>query len=263
MMRIARKNCWKVSGIFFLMCCLCSSAAVAEDLNRVTVCYEPAPGTLKDDPHIANSNFFNYIVSEAFVQIGIKVSFDLEHTFKSCLLLAQQGRVDFVSGAYYDQERAKIFDYSDHYYTLTPQIFYTTSHPVSITQVSDLKKYRGCGIYGSSYSHYGLVQNDLDLGPGYESMFNKLLARRCDYFVEELEVVYEMGPKGRSFLDSQAITHADVSGARAPSRYLITRKNSLASQLLPKFNQALIVVINSPKAKELWNRDHNGVVYKK
>jgi len=92
-------------------------------------------------------------------------------------------------------------------------------------------------------------------------MINKLLAERGDYFFEELEVIDEIGLKGSRVLDSPEIVHVELPGARAPSRYLITRKNSVAAQLLPKFNQALIQRRAAPKAKEFWIREHNGVIY--
>jgi len=250
-------------GLLCSVCTFCSQSAMGQELHSVSVCYDPASEDLRHSANSSTATFFNYVVVASFAQIGVKVNFDLQHTFKGCMELAQNGGVDFVQGAYYDEERAKIFDYSDHYHTLTPQAFYRNDSPIKITQLSDLKKYRGCGIYGSSYAHYGLTQKDLDLGPGYESMVKKLLAKRCDYFVEEVEVFYEMGPQGKTVLENHDIVHMDVPGASAPSRYLITKKNSAASQLLPKFNKALSQVINLPQAKEFWIRDHGNVVYKR
>ena len=250
-------------GLLCCVCAFCSPAAMGQELHSVSVCYDPPTEDTRNSSDLSTVTFFNYVVSEAFAQIGVKVNFDLQHTFKGCMELVQNGRIDFVQGAYYDEDRAKIFDYSNHYHTLTPQVFYRIDTPIKVKQLGDLRKYRGCGIYGSSYAHYGLTQKDLDLGPGYASMVNKLMAGRCDYFVEELEVFYEMGEEGRTVLENHDIVHMDVPGASAPSRYLITRKNSPASRLLPKFNKALSQVINSPLAREYWIRDHGTVAYKR
>lgn len=237
--------------------------ATGQELSSVSICYDPPPTMLRNDPNVLRATFFNYIVAESFAQIGVQVKYDLQHTFKACMDLVKNGQVDFLQGAYYDTERAKNFDYSDHYNTLTPQVFYRKDQPIKITQVSDLKRYKGCGIYGSTYAQYALSEKDLDLGPGYKSMFNKLLAKRCDYFVEELEVLYEMGAAGTEFLDNPMISHTGVPGALPPSRYLITMKNGKASALLPKFNKALSQVIESAGAKEFWTRENGERAYQR
>jgi polar amino acid transport system substrate-binding protein len=245
-----------LSQIFFY------ASSYAQEINSVTVCNDPAPPPAGADRSKPGDDFFTYLIKTTFSRIGIKATFIVNYPFKRCLNEVENRRIDFVMGAYFDAERAKVFDYSSHYYTLTPQLFYLANRPVQIEQLADLKKYRGCGIYGSSYAHYGLRPEDLDLGPGYTSMFNKLHANRCDYFVEELEVIQTLDAAGRNYLNDTSITHTDVPGAVAPSRYLVTAKNSKASAILGKFNKALEDVINSAEAREIWKKENGNVTYK-
>jgi len=249
--------------IFLLFQSLLSMPAGAQEISSVTICYDPVPPSPDGEKKYSDeTRFFNGLVNNTFARIGIKVRFITDYPFKRCMAEVENRRIDFVLGAYFDNDRAKIFDYSNHYYTLTPQIFFLSARPVTINQLADLKHYRGCGIYGSSYAHYGLKPEVLDLGPGYDSMIKKLHAGRCDYFVEELEVIRELKSTGHDYLSDASIRHADVPGATAPSRYLITAKNSKVSPLLGQINKALEEVIALPETHEAWKKEFGSAVYK-
>ena len=237
----------------------------AQDRQTVTVCFDPTTPAQKSRNDVVPQNpdeFFSGLIQATFKRVGINVIYITDYPFKRCLNEVQNRRIDFVLGAYFDSERAKIFDYSNHYYTLTPQVFYLATKPIVIRALADLKRYHGCGIYGSTYAHYGLRPEELDLGPGYDSMIKKLRAGRCDYFVEELEVINELKSAGNDYLADGSVLHADVPGAIAPSRYLVTAKNSPASGLLGKINKALEETIALPQTQEAWKKEYGTVIYK-
>lgn len=249
----------------------------AEELPPIQICADPNPlewglekGSAVLTPTapsalgqtISGLGISADIVSATFTLMGRRVNFISDLPWKRCLSEVQNGHIDFAMGAYYNAERAKIYDYSNHYNTLTPQIFYTASISAVFANVSDLKPYRGCGMYGSSYTHYGLNEQDLDLGSGYDSLIRKLHAGRCDYFVEELEIIEAFKKTGANIFADKQIKHVAAPWAKAPSRYLITAKNGKNSVLLGQINAALNTLIKSGKAEKLWNSQITDIPYK-
>ena len=256
--------------LFFVILCFqlfCFAPARAENMRAVSMCVDldpPPPGTLKLDSNgkkiIPVEGAAIDIVKAAFARAGIPIEFDAEMPWKRCLLEVEQGIVDFALGAYYNDERAKVYAYSIHYNTLTPQLFFLASNPVHITQASDLKKYRGCGIYGSSYVHYQINSDDLVMGSDYDSLYRKLLAGRCDYFAEELESVFE-SHSGKAFMINPLIRHVAADWAQRPQRHLITAKNGPDTALLVQIDAALEYVIKSGQAEQLWKKAMGDLPY--
>lgn len=241
----------------------------AQSHATVTICGDPNPAewvtvteNVVREKDLIMVGYSAKITKSAFLQMGIEVRLIGNLPWKRCLNEVQNGNIDFAMGAYFNEERAKVFDYSVHYNTLTPQIFYLKSNPVNVSQPGDLKHYRGCGIYGSSYMHYGIKNDDLDLGAGYDSLIRKLHARRCDFFVEELEIIGSFKTIGKDVLNDSAIGHANVAWAVAPSRYLITAKGGKNSALLQQINETFEAMIKSGKAQTLWSAESGNVPYK-
>ena len=194
------------------------------------------------------------IVRAAFQRMGTKVEFAGQYPWARCLLMVESGSIDFAMDGYYDAERAKRFAYSAHYNTLTPQVFYRPDRPVVLKSLNDLKKYKGCGMNGASYQHYGLNATDLDLGIGYDRMIQKLQAKRCDYFVEELEVISGYRLSGKDYLGDSGIKHGPVPGAKAPAKHLLTAINGPNAKLIPRLDKAIAEVIKSGEAAKAWKK---------
>ncbi len=256
--------------LFFVIVCIqlfLFPPARAASVRAVTMCVDsdpPPPGSLKLDSNgkkiIPVEGATIDIVRAAFTRLGIPIEFNADMPWKRCLLEVEEGIIDFALGVYFNDERAKVYDYSTHYNTLTPQIFYRASNPVHITRASDLKKFRGCGIYGSSYVHYQINSDDLVMGSDYDSLYRKLLAGRCDYFAEELEPVYESN-NGKNFLANPLIRHIGAEWATRPARHLITAKNGPDSALLVQIDAALESVIKSGQAEQLWKKTMGDLPY--
>ncbi|HTD03395.1 substrate-binding periplasmic protein [Undibacterium sp.] len=236
--------------------------------ETVSVCVDAEPPPWAYWKRDANGNKTRALIGSsvetvqaAFARIGKAVQFDGDMPWKRCLLMVEGGKVDFAMDGYFDAERARRFDYSIHYNTLTPQVFFRAADPLAINHVSDLRQHRGCGVTGASYAHYGLLPDELDLGSGYDSLVRKLNARRCDYFVEELEIVSAYKMIGIDYLSDPSIRHAPVPGAKAPSKYLLTTKSGRGSKLLPQLNEALAALIKSGEAAAIWKRHSGSLPY--
>lgn len=162
-----------------------------------------------------------------------------------CLAYVRQGDIQIGMDAYYDPQRNRQIVYSEPYFTLTPQYFYLRSlHPggLSIRQRSDLKRYRGCGILGFSYTHYGLDNHDIDTGSAdHDGLLRKLKAGRCDYFVEELEVMRGYALTGHPYLADPDLGHGPVPGAVPPRlHFILTRGTEATRRLLPVLNREIV-----------------------
>jgi len=241
--------------------------AHADALREVTICTDSdptPPEKIKLDAQgkkiIPVEGAAIDIIRAVFAHMGQKVEFIGDLPWKRCLHEVEMGDIDFALGVYYNEERAKIYDYSTHYNTLTPQLFYLASKPLQVTESKDLSNYKGCGIYGSSYVHFKIKSEDLSMGSDYSSLYRKLLANRCDYFAEELESVYESNG-GKEFLANPLIRHIAPDWAQRPSRHLVTAKNGQNSAMLVQINSALEFVIKSGQAEQIWKKTMGDIPY--
>lgn len=237
------------------------AACQAAWAQRVTVCGEPDPPPwtywILDAKGKQTDVFVGAsvdIVKAAFERIGYKVEFRGQYPWPRCLHMVEKGEIDFAMDGYYDADRAKRLAYSTHYNTLTPRIFYRPNAQPVINNLSDLKRYKGCGMHGASYAHYGLQPSDLDLGNDYELMIQKLKINRCDYFVEELEVIGGYKLLGKDYLADTGLMHAPVPGAKAPAKHLLTALNGPAAKLIPQLNDAIADLIKSGEAAKAWKK---------
>lgn len=177
-----------------------------------------------------------------------------------CLREVELGHIDFAMGGYFDAERAKRFDFSRHYRSLTPQVFYRAHAGIEIRAKDDLKKYRGCGMAGNSYAHYGLAASALQISNrGYEGMVRMIERGRCDYFVEELELIRNFRFLGKDILALPELARAELADVAPPSAHLLTRKGGAAARLLPEINAGIDRLVTSGEAQRLWLR-HGGAL---
>ncbi|MET3105792.1 polar amino acid transport system substrate-binding protein [Oxalobacteraceae bacterium GrIS 2.11] len=247
-----------------------AAPVVASESNLVRVCGDNDPlGIAATSNTLSVKNkqseplgFSVDMIRAVFALLGKKVQFAGDLPWKRCLIEVESGNIDFAMDAYFDLERAKKFDYSSHYNTLTPQIFFLKSNPIDHPTLAKLKGLRGCGVLGTSYAHYGVQSKDLDLGATRETLIKKLLARRCDYFLEELEDMASYKLVGVDYLADPMLQYQPASWAVAPSKFLITAKNSRNTALLDQINSAIYSVIRSGQAEKFWQKTSTGLPYK-
>lgn len=252
-------------------CCLALAMLPLGGLAQTTVsvCADPDPPPwtywVRDAQGHKTRSYTGFSVdvfSAVFKKLGREVRFIGDVPWSRCLKMVEAGDIDYAMDAYFNTERDKLFAFSRHYNTLTPQVFYRADSPVEVRSTADLQRYRGCGMLGASYAHYGLQSEQLDLGVNtYQGMITKLKAQRCDYFVEELEVIAGYKKLGVDHLGDQALRYHAVTDAQAPAKHLIAAKGSAAAALLPEIDKQLGALIASGEAVKLWKK-HGGGSYK-
>lgn len=230
----------------------------------VTVCVDPDPSRVPPGTNLASMprgdrspGFSIELAEAAFALVGRPLRLITEYPWSRCLKLVEDGDIDFALGAYHSSERARRFAYTVRYQRLSPRVFFHKQRPVQVNSTADLRKYRGCGMRGASYEHYGLAAKDLDLGVNeYAKLVDKLMEGRCDYFVEELEVF-----SGMNLPRLQQLAEAPVPGAVAPTKHLVTRLGGRGEALIPDLNRAIAELIRSGRAARLWEREAGSVPY--
>lgn len=197
-----------------------------------------------------------------FKRLGREVRMVGDMPWKRCLRAVASGEVDFASGAYRDPERERLFAYSEPYKTLTPQVFFSARKPLAIRGSAELRKYRGCGMNGSSYAHYGLSDKNLDLGSrSYATLISKLLVGNCDYFVEELEVIDQLDGGRHRYLERGDLLHAAVPDAAGPAMHLVTARTGVHAEMLPAINQALRELQKSGELARIWKKNAGDLAF--
>ncbi len=255
-MKLCGRNWVCIIGLAIIGCCP-AGRALASD---ITACIDPEPPPSAYWVRDAQQHKTDVLtgssielVRTVFERLGLSVTFIGNLPWARCVKSVEAGTIDFAMDAYYDEDRAKLFLYSVYYQQLTPQVFFDAQRPINVQVKADLKKYRGCGLIGWSYRHYGLNPEDLDVGVNrMDLLFAKLKAGRCDYFVEELEAVAGYRILGIDYLGDPEIMHGPVTDAIGPKRFLITGKKSAAAKLIPKINQVLSKLIESGQAARIF-----------
>ncbi len=222
--------------------------------DSVRVCVGLNPPTPHDVPGKFRGWSFEAF-SLLFERLGKNVIYVEDLPWGRCLKMVELQHVDFALGAYYDNERAKSFVFSNRYVSLTPQVFTLTKRNLPMQSTRDLQGKKGCGILGASYEHYGLKSEDLDLGVStYTALLYKLKNQRCDYFVEELEVARSQKKTGLDILADPEIRAQSIQGAKAPTKHLIAGKGGQGEALMPAINGELEKMAKSGELAKIWKK---------
>jgi polar amino acid transport system substrate-binding protein len=253
-----------------LVSLLISIPAVVMAQDVVSICSEPgdgppwlywmtkpganAPGQL--------AGFSVDMLQSAFSKFGKSIRIQGDAPWPRCLKLVENRQIDFATGAYFSEERAQKYDFSQPYKTLTPQVFVRKDSSVNIQTIADLQRFKGCGMSGSSYAHYGLTRDQLYQGArSYDSLIKMLKAKRCDFFVEELEVIAQLNAGRDHFLDDPLMRHNAIAGAQAPAMHIIAAKGSPEAALLPQFNDAILKMQRSGEFLKLWKKNAGNIPF--
>lgn len=239
--------------------------AHAQSTPPVSICADPDPPPwtywvrdAKGEKTSAYTGFSVDLFGGVFKKLGREVRFVGDVPWSRCLKMVEAGEIDYAMDAYFNTDREKLFAFSRHYNTLTPQVFFRAQSTVKIQKMADLPYYRGCGMLGASYAHYGLKSEQLDLGVNtYQALIAKLKAQRCDYFVEELEVIAGYKKLGIDHLGDKNLRYNAVTDAQAPAKHLIAARGSAAAALLPDIDKQLGTLMNNGEAARLWKK-HGG-----
>lgn len=237
----------------------------AAQAGTLTLCSEPGDGPpwlYRNKATGKLAGFSADLWPAVFERLGLQVRIEGGLPWKRCLRAVAMGEVDFAIGAYRDEARARVLAFSAPYKVLTPQVFFRRSQPLTIKSRADLKKYRGCGMNGSTYLHYGLGDKDLDQGSrSYTALISKTLLGNCDYFVEELEVIQQIDGGRHHYLDKPDLQHTNVPDAPAPGLHLVTAINGPHRELLVRVDAVIEAMKKSGEFQRLWRDNAAGLPY--
>jgi polar amino acid transport system substrate-binding protein len=159
-------------------------------------------------------------------------------SLKRCLAGVERGTYDMGLDFYKDEERQRRFEYSLPYVSLQPYYYYDKNrypNGLEVLAKADLRKYRGCGVIGYSYAHYGLQP-----GPGFDVTAQSqvvagrmLFAGRCDFFPTAKEIMDAYRGTGeREIVDNPRLGGIPVPGLATQDIHLIYPRNSARMQAL-------------------------------
>ncbi|KQV53511.1 hypothetical protein ASC95_12330 [Pelomonas sp. Root1217] len=243
-------------------------------MAATSICAHAAPLTACGEPGIGPpwlyrtpgqpqqmSGFLVDLWPPLFARLGVELQL-IDLPFKRCLRAVASGEIDFALAAYYDEERGKTLAFSKPYKTFTPQVFFRAAQPLNIADRAGLKRWRGCGKNGSSYAHYGLGPNDLDQGArNYRQLIEKLLLGRCDYFVEELEVIEQWELGKVDHLATPGLAHAPLADVPPPAFHVVAARGSAAAELLPRLDAAFAEAVRKGEVAQRWKRHAGKLPY--
>lgn len=243
-----------------------SLAALTAQAQPMTACGEPGlgpPWLYRTPGQPQLKGFLVDLWTPLFARQGIELKLIGDLPFKRCLRAVAQGEIDFALAAYRDEERAQTLAFSAPYKTFTPQVFFRAARPLQITSRADLKRWRGCGKNGASYAHYGLAPGDLDQGArNYQQLIEKLMLGRCDYFVEELEVIEQLELGKVNHLATPGLAHAPLPDVPAPAFHLVAARGSAAAAaLLPRLNAEFAEALRKGEVARHWRRHAGNLPY--
>mgnify|MGYP001255454307 FL=1 len=233
------------------LCLLSLLAASARAEDKLLACTEDAdypPFTYVD--RSSGQRQIRGTTADLLDRLGRQIGMPIEivmTSLKRCLLGVQRGIYDIGLDFYKDAERARKFDYSPPYMALQPYYYFDKSrYPegLDVRRKADLHNYRGCGIIGYSYAHFGLAE-----GPKFDisaqshlTVGRMLFAGRCDYFPAAREIVEGYRAMGETeIVDNPKLGFAPVPDAPAQNIHLIySRESARLKSLRPAIDAFLV-----------------------
>ncbi len=230
-------------GLTVYFCGLGMHVAQAASSSTLTGCASHTPPFVIFSNDVAVAGFSFELFKEIAAQLNRKPVVRAL-PWARCLKEVRTGAVDVAIDAYEDALRHRSYWYTAPYYTLTPQVFYRADgklDPGQIRSAKDLENFLGCGVREYSYEHYRLNASKLDRGAANDqNMLLKVLARHCDYAVEELE--YIVG--GRKYVaawpnesDLRSFRPAWAVGPK--THFLVGKEHPHGESLVQRVNQAI------------------------
>lgn len=184
------------------------------------------------------------IVRESLEKEGYQVKFSYFSNWARALKMAGDGDYSGTFLWSYKKEREDKFYYSDTILNVDYVFFHLKENPFDWYTISDLK---GKNIGGTIGYTYGKAFENAEKSklfsvervPKDEMNFEKLLAKRIDILINEIDTGYQITNDKFSKADASRFTHHKLPVRKAPHFLLISRKSSQSKILLKRFNQGL------------------------
>lgn len=202
----------------------------------------------KGEPTQEVQGFTVELVNKVFTEAGISYSIDLL-PWKRCLAAVESGSYQMLLNATYNEEREKIFLFSDAHSYITPSVFFLKSAYPDGPQIqvkADLKNYRVGGIHGYNYDYYGLSETDVkNKGVyNYEALVQLLKRGHASIFVENVEILAGFHLVGKNYLED-SIGYKKIEDMPPTPVYMLFNKGEAGKRLKALIDQKLPLLSGS------------------
>lgn len=223
--------------LFFLALTLqlFTSTSLAEKLTLATVNWQPFYG--EDLPE---SGFFAAVAKEAYKRAG----YDMDVKFlpwKRALEEARKGKYDGLLGAYYNEDRANTFHYSDVVYTNDEVFIQNAGRGISFSNVDELKRYKVGGMRGAA--QMGELRSmgfDIEETTDEFQSLQKLAADRVDLVIMGQQQLHYQLANNAKLKDMENSFEILSPPFKSYDLYCaITKKRPDGDEITRKFNAAL------------------------
>ncbi len=220
---------------------VCSAGALAQTQNTIRLTNgEWQPLMSKDAPH---HGIASHIVTEAFALVEVEVEYGF-FPWKRSFKLAKDGKWDGSAVWWDNEERRKLFYFTDPVAPTKTVFFHLKTTPFDWTTYEDLRDVRIGVTLQYSYSDEfdaaeaaGIIRTDRV--PTDETNLKKLLKGRIDIFPGELMVTYAQIRDTFTAEEVTLFTHHSGPIVEQPLHLVLSKKVPGMERMRDRFNEGL------------------------
>lgn len=235
--------------LVFLAVALCLAATGPSFAEKLTLTNDDAypPYSRADLP---GQGFLNVLVSEIVTEAGYEPEIDLL-PWSRALRVTETGDVDVLVSAYHTDERAKIYHYSEPFYSA--DTVFVARADADIDTYSDLSDLSGMkiGIVRDNAYPGGLLDADLDFEEVSDYSLNvpKLAGERVDLVVELMERFrFAADEQQQDWSQFKILKPALGAGVM---HVVVSRQHPNGEEIIGRFNEALATLRGSGRYDEI------------
>jgi len=191
------------------------------------------------------------VANQVFSQLAVTLKFEKETPWKRQLLQLEKGELDLVIAAYFNDERAKIFGYSQPYYIDKIRIFVLQDRTFDFQDLQSLKGKAGLrplgGTYGNQFDAFAKDNPNIKEYFDYENGMKRLYKGRVDYMVLAL---FDGLFNTKKYAYPHKVIPLPKDVAQLPIHFLMSKKSPCIN-LIERINYALAELKSSNFTKKL------------
>jgi len=199
---------------------------------------------------LPGQGFLNVLVAEIFKEAGYEPAIELL-PWSRALAATESADKDVLIGAFYTEDRAKIYEYSEPFYSAETILLAKSDYPVSTySDFSDLSGAKVGIIQDNAYPG-GILDADLDFEAVTDFNLNlrKLDGGRIDLVVDLTERLrYAAENTGLDWSQFKALEPALGAGVM---HITVSKSHTDAEEIISRFNEALASMRESGRYDEI------------
>ena len=163
------------------------STVLGSECKRITINGSDAwiPVSYREDARYIG--IIPSIVNEIFTKMNIEIEVRDIKPWKRILFDLKSGKIDLLTGAYFNEERAKIYQYTDALMEEEIRVFVKKGREFPLAGLADLKGKKGVlplgGSYGQEFDDYAKTHLTIFQSQKAERILKMLKINRVDYAV--------------------------------------------------------------------------------